>query len=330
MSFLCTEVIWLLGLLLIYYIFDRLIRRPRITRFNDLYILVTGCDTGFGRTTAMRLDALGCHVFAGCLTETGELYMRKVCSDRLHALRLDVSKPESVQQAYEFVQSKLPSGKGLWGLVNNAGVAGRRGRIEWQKVDDYKFVNSVNLYGLIDMTMTFLPLIKKERGRIVNMSSMGGRVALLDGVPYSVSKYAVEGFSDSLRRSLKMFGCTVCIVEPGGFRTNINTPEAIRRCIMASWNDATEESRNEFGEEFREDMIEAIRNIKLDNDPDLVALVYEEALFSRFPRPRYVVGRVGKIAALITPLPEWAADWLLAYFRKGAGVLPAALKKKQQ
>src|SRR6218665_208812 len=113
MSFLCTEVIWLLGLLLVYYIFDRLIRRPRITRFNDLYILVTGCDTGFGRTTAMRLDALGCHVFAGCLTETGELYMRKVCSHRLHTLRLDVSKPESVQQAYEFVQSKLPSGKGI-------------------------------------------------------------------------------------------------------------------------------------------------------------------------------------------------------------------------
>ena len=112
MAFLCVEVLWLLGLFLVYKILDRLIRRPRISRIKDRYIFVTGCDTGFGRTTAMRLDALGCHVFAGCLTETGEVYLRKVCSDRLHAIRLDVSKPESVQQAYQFVQSKLPSGKG--------------------------------------------------------------------------------------------------------------------------------------------------------------------------------------------------------------------------
>lgn len=330
MAFLCVEVLWLVSIFLVYKILDRLIRRPMLGRYDDRYIFITGCDTGFGRTTAMRLDALGCHVFAGCLTEGGEVYMRKVCSDRLHAVRLDVSSSESVQKAYQFVLSKLSPGKGLWGLVNNAGVPGRRGRIEWQKVDDYKLVNSVNLYGIIDMTMTFLPLIKKERGRIVNMSSMGGRIALLDAVPYTVSKYAVEGFSDSLRRSLKMFGCQVCIIEPGGFRTNINTPEAIRRDIMASWNNATVESKEEFGEDFREDMVESIRNIKLDNDPDVVAGVYEEALFSRFPRGRYVVGRVGKTAALITPLPEWMADWLLANLRKGAGVKPAALKKKQQ
>lgn len=330
MSFLCVEVLWLLGIFLVYKILDRLIRRPRIGRYKDSYVFVTGCDTGFGRMTAIRLDALGSHVFAGCLTENGEVELRKVCSNRLHTVRLDVSKPESVHQAYQFVQSKLPSGKGLWGLVNNAGVSGRRGRIEWQKVDDYKSVNSVNLYGLIDMTMTFLPLIKQERGRIVIMASMGGRVALLDGVPYSVSKYAVEGFSDALRRSLKIFGCKVSIVEPGGFQTNINTSETIRQCIMATWDDATKESRDEFGEEFAEDLVKTIQNIRLDKNPDEVASVYEEALFSRFPRARYVVGSMGKIAALVTPLPEWMADWLLAYVRKGAGVLPAALEKKRQ
>ena len=87
----------------------------------------------------------------------------------------------------------------LWAVVNNAGTATAGGPLEWLTVDDYRATADVNLYGMIDVTMTFLPLIKKSRGRVVNMSSVAGRLALFGINPYTVSKYGMEAFSDELR-----------------------------------------------------------------------------------------------------------------------------------
>lgn len=84
-------------------------------------------------------------------------------------------------------------------MVNNAGIMGTFGPPEWSTIDDYKSVNAVNLYGMIDVSMTFLPLIKVERGRIVNTSSVSGRMSVPLLVPYCVSKHGVEGFTDGLR-----------------------------------------------------------------------------------------------------------------------------------
>ena len=88
---------------------------------------------------------------------------------------------------------------GLWGVVNNAGVPGNFGPPEWHTIDDYKSVAAVNLYGLIDVTMTFLPLVKMARGRVVNTSSAAGRFSAPYLTPYTVSKYGVEAFTDGLR-----------------------------------------------------------------------------------------------------------------------------------
>ena len=87
---------------------------------------------------------------------------------------------------------------GLWGVLNNAGINGGA-PIEWQKISDYQRVLNVNTLGVIDVTTTFLPLVKKEKGRIVNTASMAGRISLDGMAPYAMSKYAVEAFSDSLR-----------------------------------------------------------------------------------------------------------------------------------
>jgi hypothetical protein len=102
----------LLGLLLLYKLLDRLIRWPSVGHFADRYILVTGCDTGFGHGIARRLDGLGCHVFAGCLTDKGETELRKACSDRLQTVSLDVSNHDSVLKAFDIVSAKLPQGQG--------------------------------------------------------------------------------------------------------------------------------------------------------------------------------------------------------------------------
>jgi len=88
---------------------------------------------------------------------------------------------------------------GLWGLLNNAGILGCSGVLEAQRVEDYKSVASVNLYGTIDVTLTFLPLIKSSRGRVVNTSSIAGRHVMQGIVSYCVSKYGVEAFTDGLR-----------------------------------------------------------------------------------------------------------------------------------
>ena len=104
---LCTVII----LIVLYKLLDRLVRIPMIGGYNNRYILVTGCDSGFGYLLARRLDERRCHVFASCFTEKGETELKKASSDRLHAFYLDVSKPESVHKAFDFVKSKLPSGR---------------------------------------------------------------------------------------------------------------------------------------------------------------------------------------------------------------------------
>jgi len=98
--------------LIIYKILDRLVRFPQIGNYSDRYILITGCDSGFGNLIAKRLDRLGCHVFAGCLTEKGKEALEMACSERLQAFSVDVSNRESVRDALKYVMTKLPEGRG--------------------------------------------------------------------------------------------------------------------------------------------------------------------------------------------------------------------------
>jgi retinol dehydrogenase-16 len=292
---------------------------------------VTGCDTGFGNLLAKRLDALGCHVFAGCLTEAGETDLKKSCSEKLLAISLDVTKPESVRKAFEIVKAKLPEGKGLWGVANNAGILGVCGYPEWQQIDDYKLVNSVNLYGLIDVTMTFLPLIKKAHGRVVNTASVFGRHSLATSLPYCVSKYGVEAFTDGLRRALYPFGVKALLLEPGLHRTHIISSGNVQKCMENAWNKTSPEIREEFGEEFFKYMTtEGIENFNKVSSSRITDVVdaYHHALLGRFPRARYVVGYDAKFLWLpVQWLPEWMGDLILSKLDPKQP-LPAALKKK--
>lgn len=114
-------LVYIVGVFVLYKLIDRLVRIPMIGGYADRYILITGCDTGFGNLLAKRLDQLGCHVFAGCFSEKGETDLKKVTSERLHAFSLDVSKTESIQKALTFVKSKLPEGKGRQILITLMG-----------------------------------------------------------------------------------------------------------------------------------------------------------------------------------------------------------------
>lgn len=302
-------------LFILYKVLDKLARIPLIGGYGDRYVFVTGCDHGFGNLFARRLDERGCHVFAGCFTEKGETELKKISSERLQVVQLNVAKQESVRKALDYVKSKLPKGKGLWAIMNNAGLVGKLGPTDWMNADAYEEVNSVNLLGLIDFTMTFLPLVKLERGRIVSTSSIFGRFALMGSTPYSVSKYGVEAFMDGLRRSMRVFGCKAILIEPGIHMTPMSSADNLSLWYRSAWEAATPEAKADYGEDYFNYLIGAGREKFMASGSKNVSDVvdaYEHAILGRFPRARYVVGKDATFFWLpLQALPECISDWFL-------------------
>jgi len=302
----------LLGL---WFIIKRIYVDRFVGNFHDKYVLLTGCDSGFGSETALRLDGLGFHVFATCLTSEGQADLTTMCSQRLRAIRLDVTDSHEIREAFKFVKQTLPENTGLWGLINNAGVA-KVGPIEWQKMDDYKQVADVNLWGLIDVTKVFLPLIKKERGRILNIASIGGRASLPHASAYSISKFGVEAFSDALRRELGPSGVKVSVIEPGFFRTNITNKDNLRDQWRGLWTNLDHSLQEEYGDNFYQTSVKNMLAGMVDTcaSPHLYKVVDSivHALASRYPQTRYVIGWDAKLLWIwVSRLPAGVGDTLL-------------------
>jgi len=216
--------------------------------------------------------------------------------------------------------------------MNNAGILGRLGPPEWIQIEDYKKVLGVNLLGLIDVTITFLPLVKKARGRIVNTSSVSGRIASPNGSAYCVSKYGIEAFSDVLRRWLAAYKVHVALIEPGSHGTPLIAGRNIEAMFEEAWSSASADVKEEFGEEFfRKEMSTFSGTIDLVRSPRISNVVdaYEHALLGRFPRARYLVGYDARFLWIpIQWLPEWLGDWVLDVLSPNKAI-PAALKKRQ-
>ncbi|KAG8585673.1 hypothetical protein GDO81_005106, partial [Engystomops pustulosus] len=191
---MCFILLVLLGL---YFLYRRHRHGLMLQNLTDKYVFITGCDSGFGNLLARKLDKRGIKVLAGCLTENGAENLKKETSSRVHTVIVDVTNTESVRDAAKWA-SEIVGDKGLWGLVNNAGVSIPSCTTEWLTKEDFAKVININLLGLIDVTIHFLPLVRKARGRVVNTASIAGRLTICPG-GYCVSKYGVESFSDTLR-----------------------------------------------------------------------------------------------------------------------------------
>ncbi|KAH9498894.1 Retinol dehydrogenase 7 [Bulinus truncatus] len=308
-------IISLLALLLISFIFvDRVLRSFKVGNYQDKYVFITGCDSGFGQGLACHLDRLGFHVFAGCLTDEGRTYLKEQCSGRLLTILLDVSKNQSIEEALQEVKRSLPEGKGLWGLVNNAGILGHVGFNEVSTREDYQKVLDVNVLGLIQMTHTFLPLVRKSKGRVVNMASISGRVAIPFG-PYCLSKFGVEAYSDMLRRELYHRGIKVCLIEPSGFITPMTDMDKMKADAEALFHDrATDEMKQFYGNvPAIYDQIFSAKACNFAPDISPVVEAYTHALTSRYPKTRYSVGREAKLTYIpLSYLPTFIADRILA------------------
>ena len=194
--------------------------KEKVEGLQDKYVLITGCDSGFGRLLTENLSKQNVHVFAACLTQDAVQELNQTFPN-VHAFILDITKAEQVQQAYQFVIQTLPKDVGLWGVVNNAGIL-INGFIDWLSMEDYSRVIDVNLYGTIRITNQFLPLVKQAKGRIINISSILGVACPRYFAPYSASKAAIIAFSNTLRREMKAFDISVSCLCPGLFRTALS------------------------------------------------------------------------------------------------------------
>ncbi|KAB0344461.1 hypothetical protein FD754_021387 [Muntiacus muntjak] len=295
--------------------------RQVVSHLRDKFVFITGCDSGFGNLLARQLDLRGLRVLAGCLTEQGAKQLRSQTSDRLQTVILDVTKPESVAAAAEWVKERVGD-RGLWGLVNNAGISTPTALNEWLTKQDFMKILEVNLLGVIDVTLNVLPLVRKARGRVVNVSSVMGRVALFGG-GYCMSKYGVEAFSDSLRRELSYFGVKVVMIEPGYFKTTVTSPKALSQSLQASWNQASPEIKELYGEKFLAHFLNSVDLLETTccQDLSLVTNCMEHALTACHPRTRYSPGWDAKLIYLpMSYLPSFLVDLMCT------GIAPSLLR----
>ncbi|RXM93955.1 Retinol dehydrogenase 7 [Acipenser ruthenus] len=267
-----------------------------VGKISEKFVFVTGCDSGFGNLLCKRLDRQGFRVLAGCLTQKGADDLQRSSGPNLKTVLLDVTDSASVQRAVEWVQGEVGE-RGLWGLVNNAGRSVPMGPTEWMRMEDFHSTLRVNMLGVIETTLGFLPLLKRARGRVVNVASVLGRLAA-NGGGYCISKFGVEAFSDCLRRDIHYFGIKVSIIEPGFFRTAVTSLEPIERELHRLWEQLSPEVRESYGEKYFDKYIKIQRfvmNTFCDPDLSKVTDCMEHALKAKFPRTRYSAGWDAKV-----------------------------------
>jgi NAD(P)-dependent dehydrogenase (short-subunit alcohol dehydrogenase family) len=246
-------------------------------------VLITGASTGIGRYAAERLAANGYFVYAGARKAADIEALNKI--DNIMAVRLDVTKQDEIDAAVDLIRKE---GRGLWGLVNNAGVNVVAPLIE-ADVSEVEFLFNVNVFGVFRVTKAFAPLIIESQGRIVNISSISGFLAGPSYGIYAGSKHALEAMTDSLAREMRDLGVTVVAVEPGNFASEIGLTRCKRRLAD------TDAEPYVYFEERRQQMLARCKErleAGVENEgtpPDAVAATIEQALFEENPKQRYLI-----------------------------------------
>jgi NAD(P)-dependent dehydrogenase (short-subunit alcohol dehydrogenase family) len=265
-------------------------------------VLVTGASSGIGEATVLHLRELGFEPVAGVRKDEDA---ERLGSSGIRSVRLDVTDADQIAA----VRAELGEGA-LAGLVNNAGIA-IAAPLEFLPVEQLRHQLEINLIGQVAVTQALLPALRRARGRVVNISSIGGRVAVPLLGAYNMSKFGLEAFSDVLRRELRPQGVNVIAIEPGGIKTPIwrkggEVAEEIRAGTTAE------------GRERYAPMVAAIRKRSADIErvrglpPRAVAEVIGTALTADRPRARYLVGKDAKARALVARVvPDRVMDRLI-------------------
>jgi NAD(P)-dependent dehydrogenase (short-subunit alcohol dehydrogenase family) len=262
-------------------------------------VLVTGASSGIGRASAVRLAAGGWRVYGGVRTDEDAAVLRE---HGVEPVELDVTDADRIAATAEAV------GAELHGLVENAGIA-IAAPLELVPLDELRHQLEVNVVGQVAVLQAVLPALRRARGRVVLMGSIGGRSALPFLGPYAASKHALEAIADSLRIELRPLGIGVSIVEPGSIATPIWRKGAERADALSESFDAERAAAYA-------PAVTRFRKVALSRgpgaDPDVVAKAVEHALTAARPKARYLVGRDAHIRAWIERLPTRLRDRVLA------------------
>ena len=268
---------------------------------NNKTILITGASTGIGKATAVYLDQLGYKVYAGVRKVADAETLKNESSDQLQPLFLDVAKHASIQEAVELVASETDGN--LYGLVNNAGLS-LNGPLELLPFADIEQLFQVNVLGLLAMTQAVLPYIRKSQGRIVNISSGHGLLAIPDKSAYAASKFAVQAISDSLRVELRPFGVEVANIVVGKVET------AVLNKIINSRQKMMDAAPPEVLSLYMPLIEYFDREVKdIPGIPAIeVAKVITDALTNESPKSQYLIGPGSKKMKNLAKLPPKLRD----------------------
>ena len=266
-------------------------------------VLITGATAGIGRTTALHLSSLGHHVIATG-RKPGELAKVKEAAGatKLDTVLLDVTSAASIAAAVTEVD-KLTHGRGPDVLVNNAGF-GILGPTSEISESEMRRQYETNVFGLMNVTRAFLPKMRERRaGRIINVSSVGGRITLPYFGVYNSTKYAVESLSDALRYELRPFGIDVALIEPGVIRTNFEATAVSGLAMFASTPYAGAVAKYEQMSKMAD---------KFASNPIVIARAIARAVRARRPAARYVAPRTTDFVLWMSAiLPARVWDWAM-------------------
>jgi NAD(P)-dependent dehydrogenase (short-subunit alcohol dehydrogenase family) len=270
--------------------------------------VVTGASTGIGAATARELARRGFHVLAGVRRDRDA---DAIGGPGIEPLIVDITNPDHIQALATRVHGD-PQGRAVRALVNNAGI-GVNAPVEAFAIDEWRRLFEVNLFGHVAVIQTLLPALIRSKGRVVNISSVGGKVAMATYGPYAGTKFALEAVSDSLRREMAPFGVGVVVVEPGAVRTEMpGRAIATAHELMSAM---TPEQSQRYGP-----LVQAITaQTAAHTTPgsglaaDAAAKVIAKAITARKPRTRYTIGRDAALLTSLTRiLPDRTLDRIIA------------------
>jgi NAD(P)-dependent dehydrogenase (short-subunit alcohol dehydrogenase family) len=271
------------------------------TQIRDELVVVTGASTGIGAATVRNLAASGFHVLAGVRRPADADELR---TELIEPVILDITVEADIAAIAERVDND-PAHRPLKALVNNAGIA-VNAPVETLPMSEWHWQFEVNLFGHIAMTQALLPALIDSSGTVLNITSVGGKVAMATYGAYAGTKFALEAVSDSLRREIARFGVKVIVVEPGAVRTKMSDRGIATANKLAT--DMTPDQHERY-----DDLIGAITTqadsfAKAGVPADHAATVITKAITARNPKTRYTIGRD---AAIIVRLARLTPDRFL-------------------
>jgi NAD(P)-dependent dehydrogenase (short-subunit alcohol dehydrogenase family) len=262
-------------------------------------ILITGASTGIGYACAEAFSQKGYRVLASVRKKEDGTRLVEHLGDRVVPVLFDVTDRESIARSVSIVE-KHTDGQGLAGLINNAGIA-ITGPITLLDVDQYRHQFEVNLFGVIEVTKAYLPLLGAGKGspfppgRILNISSVSGAIAFPFMSPYASSKFALEGFSHALRRELMIYGIDVVIIAPGPIKTPIwgkdqGLPDGLRESDYGPGFKRFSDRTRRIAEEAMEANVMAEKVVKIyEKKNPKVRYTIQNDKFKSYTIPRYLI-----------------------------------------